>query len=273
MHIGALWIDVQNDFMDNGALPVPGALESAETLGRFITDHGDKISHTMCTLDCHQERHIAHPIMWLDENGRHPDPLTTILSTDYEEGKYRVSCPGAIIDNEVKRTTFKKWAYDYLKAAEVGRSPLTIWNPHCLIGTAGNNLAPVFNEAMRKWGERRLVQYLSKGSHPFTEHYSAFQAEVPIPTAPSTMLDMDTLEAFKKCDMILFGGQELFHCVRWTAEDLMTIVGKDDPNFSKFVLLRDTTNVIPVFEDDANKWLTAMQGKGMRVETTETIFN
>ncbi len=268
MLIGALWIDIQNDFMDTGALPVPGALESAEIMGKFITDYAPRIGWTMVTLDCHQTRHIAHPIMWLDSDGNHPDPLTTILSSDFESGKYRVATPGAVVDN--KGTKLKTWAYHYLKAAETGRSPLTIWNPHCLIGSAGNNLAPGFNEAMRAYEKKRPVQYLSKGSNLYTEHYSAFQAEVIIPSEPSTGLQTELLEPFKQCDLILFGGQELFHCVRWTSEDLMSIVGKDQ--MDKFVLLRDTTNAIPFFQDDADKWLADMTKNGMRVETTETIF-
>jgi len=278
MRIAALWIDIQNDFMDDGALPVPGAYASAERTAKFVKDHGSELDLTVVTLDCHQGLHVAHPIMWVNYEGKHPDPLTTILAKDYEEGKYRLTKPGFIVYAEMdpntqklRPVTMKEWiSTKYLRSVEAGRSPLTIWPPHCLIGGPGNNLSPEFEKAIREYEQRRPVYFLSKGSNICTEHYSAFGAEVPIPNDGATSLNTDVLNLFLNFDMVLFGGQELFHCVRWSAQDLFAQAGGD--TLEKFILLRDTTDVIPVFEDEANKWIAEMQAKGMKVETTETVF-
>lgn len=54
-------IDVQQDFMDNGALGVPGAHGDVERMTRFIYNNMDKISNIAVSIDTHTPHQIFHP--------------------------------------------------------------------------------------------------------------------------------------------------------------------------------------------------------------------
>lgn len=58
-------IDIQNDFMDNGALGVPGAHKDVERTTRFIYDNMDKISNIAISIDTHTP-HTDFPSMLVD---------------------------------------------------------------------------------------------------------------------------------------------------------------------------------------------------------------
>ena len=84
-----LGIDVQQDFMDHGALGVPGAHGDVERMTRFIYDYMEKISNIAVSMDTHTPHQIFHPCWWIDENGEHPAPYTVITLQDLDQGKYR----------------------------------------------------------------------------------------------------------------------------------------------------------------------------------------
>ena len=66
-----LVIDPQHDFCDpDGALFVPGADEDVERLTLFVDRVRDKLEMIHVTLDCHHFIDIAHPIFWLDKDGK-----------------------------------------------------------------------------------------------------------------------------------------------------------------------------------------------------------
>ena len=73
-----LAIDVQKDFMDDGALGVPGANGDVERATRFIYNNMGGISKIMSSLDTHIAHQIFHPCWWVNENGDHPAPYTVI---------------------------------------------------------------------------------------------------------------------------------------------------------------------------------------------------
>src|SRR5690606_33056961 len=56
-----LAIDVQNDFMDDGALGVPGAKEDVKRLIQFVYNHFEDITHITASLDTHKPHQIFHP--------------------------------------------------------------------------------------------------------------------------------------------------------------------------------------------------------------------
>src|ERR1044071_1870136 len=91
-----LIIDPQHDFIDHDlliapALPVPGSTDDMNNLIDLIDFHGDQINRILIPLDQHPPNHIAHAVMWIDQNGQHPDPFTTILASDVEAGRWRAS--------------------------------------------------------------------------------------------------------------------------------------------------------------------------------------
>jgi uncharacterized protein YegL len=62
-------------------------------LGAFITKNKTRINEFHCTLDSHQEVHVAHPIFWLDSKGNHPAPFTLITDDDVRNAKWRCFNP------------------------------------------------------------------------------------------------------------------------------------------------------------------------------------
>jgi len=172
--IELLIIDPQNDFCDpKGSLYVEGANKDMERLAKFIDRVGEKLYDIHVTLDSHRLVDVAHPIFWADSQGNPPEPFTIITFDDVQKGKWKSRNPGY----QVRSTDYVR------KLEENGRYPLCIWPPHCLIGSWGHNVYPVLFEALLKWEEKNFanIDFVTKGSNPFTEHYSAVQADVPDP--------------------------------------------------------------------------------------------
>ena len=132
-----LGIDVQQDFMDYGALGVAGAQKDVERMTRFIYDNMEKISNIAVSMDTHTPHQIFHPCWWIDENGEHPAPYTVITLKDLDEGKWR-----AVINPQASREYVKHLEQDAKKA-------LCIWTYHCMQGTTGaaleNQFANIFS--------------------------------------------------------------------------------------------------------------------------------
>ena len=79
MRIHLVCIDIQRDFMDDGALPVPGAIADAERTAAMIRRLVDKIDDIHLTVDSHHKMDISHPMWWVDEHGNRPEPLTGVV--------------------------------------------------------------------------------------------------------------------------------------------------------------------------------------------------
>ena len=77
-----LAIDVQQDFMEGGALGVPGSGGDVERMTRFLYENMERISNIAVSLDTHTPHQIFHPCWWIDENGNHPAPNTPISLDD-----------------------------------------------------------------------------------------------------------------------------------------------------------------------------------------------
>ena len=267
--IHLLVIDPQNDFMDipNAALPVPGANEDMNRLAEFIDRAGSKIDDIHVTLDSHRQVDIAHPVWWVDNNGNQPDPYTNITADDVRTGKWRTRNPA-----------FNERSLNYVQDLETkGNYALMIWPPHCLIGTSGHNVHGRLNESFQKWSqdEFAMVDYVTKGSNPWTEHYGAMEAEVPDPEDPSTGLNTDFISMLSTADIILIAGEALSHCVKASLDQIATNIG--DEHLNKFHILTDCTSSIPAvpngpdFPTISSAWLNDLEKKGMTL-TTSTEF-
>jgi nicotinamidase-related amidase len=254
-----LVIDPQNDFCDpGGALYVPGAEKDMDRLGRMIRRLKGKLADIHVTLDSHHPVHIANPIFWKDAAGNHPAPFTLISETDVESGRWTAAQPGLY-----------RRARQYVRElARNGRYELTVWPPHCLIGSAGHAVAPTLFDALLEWEERfAVVDYVTKGSNVFTEHYSAVQADVPDPTDVSTQINVDLIRTLEKADVVAIAGEALTHCLANTVTDIANNF-RDDAFVSKLVLLTDASSGIPGFEQYANRFVAEMKRRGMQLSTT-----
>ena len=256
MSLEFLIIDPQNDFSDSSdaALPVTGAGADAERLALLLERLCDRIDNIHVTLDTHQLVDIAHPLFWVDATGQSPSPFTQIGISDIENGIWRTFDPRS-----------QQRARTYIQALhDNGRYQLTIWPPHCLVGTRGHNVMPVVAKALRAWEQTRFsrVNYVNKGQNPWTEHYSAVKADVPDPDDPSTQINRRLIEVLEKADMVALSGQALSHCVANTVRDIADAFSPE--NIHKLVLIEDTCSSVPGFEALGQRFVTDMQKRGMR---------
>ena len=276
-------IDPQNDFCKQGEAPVfdqfwrvtnadkasgtlsiPGADKDMDRLADMIKGNLRQIRTITTTLDSHNDIHIAQPVFTVDSNGNHPNPFTLIENADVKSGKYRGSRPEwtMILDEYTA------------KLEATGKYKLCVWAPHCLIGTKGHAVVDSLNSAFREWSSQRglNINYITKGSNPFTEHYGAVQAEVTRDDDTTTKLNSNLIKLLQNTgsDDILIAGEALSHCVATTIRQVAAEFTPDQ--IKKFVLLEDACSNVPGFEKYGEEFVVEMKAKGMRTSTTKQYF-
>src|SRR5688572_2598972 len=174
-----LVIDAQNDFHDipGAALPVTGATEDTKRIAAFI----EKVNPNaiFSSLDSHYSLDISHPAWWENADGSQVGPFTLITSNDIKNGKYVARIDPAR-------------SLKYVESLEAnGEFSHFIWPEHCLIGSEGQALHPIYFGAIRKWMNKNLkwVNFINKGVNPYTEHFGIFRANVPLSEDPSTQVN------------------------------------------------------------------------------------
>ena len=205
LNVQLVVIDPQNDFVDisGAALPVPGANEDMKRVAKLVERCGRKLSDIHVTLDSHRLVDIAHPAWWVDGRGKNPAPFTLITASDIEKGIWTTRDPA-----------LRAYSLGYAKKLEAtGKYTLCVWPVHCLIGTWGHNVQSDLNASLQKWSAEQfaLADLVTKGSHPYTEHYGALQAEVPDPKDPGTALNTEFLATLAQADVIVLAGEALSH--------------------------------------------------------------
>lgn len=251
-------IDGQNDFCSpNGSLYVPGADKDMDRLAEMILRIGRSLYDIHATLDSHHFVDIAHPIFWIDASGKHPNPFTLISDEDVAKGAWRTTNP-----------QFQARAFEYVKALKAnGRYMLCIWPPHTLIGSWGYGVWPTLFDALLKWETNfAMVDYVTKGSNFWTEHYSAVQADVPDPQDPGTMLNTRLIQTLQDADRILISGEALSHCLRFTVQDIADSFGEE--NIKKMILLEDASSSVQGFEKEGQEFVKTMKTRGMQIART-----
>jgi nicotinamidase-related amidase len=263
MKIDLLVIDPQNDFVLDGApLHVPGAKDDMFRLAAFVKNNKGKISDIHVTLDSHHLLHIAHPLFWKNKDNQHPSPFTVISYKDVESGKWEAADPG-----------LQEYVLEYTaNLNKNGRYVLCIWPPHCLIGSSGHSVVSELFNAFKEWEEQfDVVNFISKGSNIFTEHYSAIKADVPMQDDPSTQMNTRLIDALLKANKVLISGEASSHCVAFTARDIVEAFG-DEKYLQKLVILEDTMSPVPGFENFQADFFKEMKAKNVEFSTTEKYF-
>ncbi len=271
LSVHLILIDPQNDFCDlpGATLPVAGACADMKRIAALIDRVGPKLADIHVTMDSHRLIDIAHPAFWMDQNGRQPGPFTFITDKDIEAGIWTPRNP-----------QFRQRALDYTKALEAtGKYVLCIWPPHCLIGTWGHNIHEDVDESLQRWSAKEfaMVDYVTKGSNPWTEHYGALQAEVPDPSDPGTALNTNFLTMLAEADIVAVAGEASSHCVKNTVLQIAENIGAE--HVAKFHLLTDCMSPVPAipnvvdFPAIAAAWLQEMKSKyGMTLTTSDKFL-
>jgi nicotinamidase/pyrazinamidase len=269
--ISLLVIDPQRDFCGDQpageykpTLGVPGGWADMVRLGTMLDRTYMQIDAIHVTLDSHPLVHIAHPGWWMDAQGSEPGPFTIIKAADVAAGVWTPRNP-----------KLRQYSLDYVRTLEAKKNfDLCIWPVHCQIGMEGSNVQPDLMASLNGWaGKRnRWVNFVTKGSNPMTEHYSAIAAEVPDPRDPQTMLNTRLIDELRKSDIVLIAGEALSHCVRTTVSDIADNIGAE--HVRKLVLLEDCTSAIPAIPGGgpacdypaiAAAFVRDMQARGMHV--------
>lgn len=277
-----LVIDPQNDFCDvpaawrpvdpltgatvNPALPVAGAHADMQRTAAFIRAAGAALDEIVVTLDSHHQVDIAHPTFWKKAgpagapgasgaDGTDVTPFTQITAAQVRAGEFLPRDAAAL-----PRTL------DYLDALEAGgRYVLMVWPVHCEIGTWGHAVHADVRAAYNDWERARLrgVRKVTKGENPWTEHYSAIQAEVPEAADEHTQMNRALLAELDRAGTLLIAGEASSHCVRATTEHIVANLPSGHPE--RVVLLTDCMSPVGGFEAQHHAFLDAMRAKGVRL--------
>jgi len=277
-HITLLIIDPQNDFCDlpeawcgfdplrrvatAPALPVTGAHADMQRLAALIDAGAAGISSIVVTLDSHQRYDIAHPTYWQTGSGEAVSPFTAISAAQVRSGRYQPRDPAVL-----PRTLA------YLDALEqAGRYTLMVWPVHCEIGGWGHNVHPAVKAAYNRWEDQHLdvVHKITKGSNPWTEHYSAVQAEVPDPADEDTHLNRALIAQLDQADWIVIAGEASSHCVKASTEHIAQHL--PSRQLGKLLLVTDAMSPVTGFEAQAHSFLSDMQRQGARLITCAEVL-
>lgn len=280
-NIQLLVIDPQNDFCDLPAawlptdaltgqrtapsLPVPGAHADLQRVARFIRSQGRLLDAITLTLDSHQRFDIAHPGFWQQADGHAVGPFTPITAAQVRVGAFAPRNPAHL-----------PGTLQYLDTLEAqGRYTLMVWPVHCEIGSWGHGVHTDVLAACGDWQlqRQRAVHHVFKGTNPWTEHYSAIEAEVPDAADASTALNTALLQSLGQADVLLIAGQASSHCVRSTTEHIAQHLPRLLPGWqaSRIVLLTDGMSPVAGFEAQHQAFLDGMRAAGAQLATMNEI--
>jgi len=255
--LGLIAIDVQNTFcipgfeLFVGGRSGLGAVEDNRRLCEFIYRNLGVITQITATLDTHTAMQIFHPLFLIDEQGRHPQPLTLISYQDLLDGRWQFNpaiAPSLKIDPQYGQEHLLHYAWE-LKERQ--KYDLTIWPYHVMLGSIGHALAPAVEEAIFFHTVARYSQadFEIKGSNPLTEHYSAIGPEVLDGPSGEIIAEKDSkfVHKLQELDAIAIAGQAKSHCVAWTIADLLNdILAYDEKLVEKVYLLEDCTSPVVI---------------------------
>lgn len=266
-----LLIDPQNDFCDLPAtycatgrkpsLPVPGAHADMQRVAAWLRANGSCIDHITVTLDSHQWFDIAHPAFWCQGTGEDVPAFTAITAAQVRSGVFLPRQPEHLVR-----------ALAYLDALEArGRYTLMVWPVHCEIGSWGHGVHADILAACADWQvqHQRAVFNVFKGTNPWTEHYSALEAEVPDAAAPETCLNHQLLQTLLQAQQLIVAGQASSHCVRSTVEHLLEYAPAGFA--SRITLLTDGMSPVHGFTAAHDAFLQRLHAAGAQLANTADL--
>lgn len=257
--IHLLGIDWNKDFCFPGA-PLyvggrsgDGAVKDTARFASFVYRNLDIITDYTNTMDTHFAFQIFFSTFWVNTDGQHPPAMVTQIPVeDVESGKWQPNpvmawwlCNGDYV-------WLSQQVLHYCKELKkAGKYTLTIWNPHCILGSDGHALVGVIHEAQMFLsfvrGSQSNIEV--KGGHPLTENYSVLRPEV-LTRFDGAALVQKNVKFIKKLltsDMVIIGGEADSHCVASTIDDLLNEILALDPKLAKKVyILEDCMSSVVV---------------------------
>lgn len=283
--IALVLIDVQNTFcLPDFELFVAGrsgrgAVEDNIRLCRFIYHNLHRITHIAATMDTHLPMQIFHAPFLVDAEGKHPAPYTMIRAEDVAAGRWRFNphlAPVLGLSPEEGQAHLEHYVRTL---AQKGKYQHTIWPFHAMLGGIGHALVPAVEEAIFFHSIARYAQpqFILKGNHPLTEHYSALGPEVNQDPQGRTLVppNDDLLRLVEDYDAVIITGQAKSHCVAWTVNDLLDALEARGQGHlaQRIYLLEDTTSPVVVpgadFTEAADQAYARFAQRGAHRVTTD----
>jgi nicotinamidase-related amidase len=161
----------------------------------------------------------------------------------------------------------------YLDELEArGRYTLMVWPVHCEIGSWGHNVHADVRAAYNQWEEQhlRMVEIVTKGENPWTEHYSAVMAEVPDALDAHTQLNEGLIQQLDRADAIFVAGEASSHCVKATTEHI--VANLPGGRLQRITLITDCMSPVAGFAAAHDAFLGDMRGRGVRLATAAEVL-
>lgn len=234
-----LCIDIQNSFMENGELGVPGSHQDVINLTDWIYNNMEAITQITVSIDTHNPFQIFHRCWWIDQSGDNPPAFTPITMQDLNQGAWKpvVNPIGSI---------------NYVENLEkLGKKTLVVWPYHCLQGTFGQALEGQFSNMVyyQSVSRNSIVDRMVKGSDPMTEMYGIFKAEYD----PKNRVNLAFLNKIERFDKIVIAGEAKSHCVLESIKQILDHYKNDLRTTQKIYILEDCMSNIQGFEDETER--------------------
>lgn len=259
-----LLVDIQVDFVHpEGSLAVPGAVEDTRRTVEWLYNNLAEVTTIGATLDTHIPGQIFYPQWWVNADGEHPAPYTQITLQDVSDGRW----------NPIEEP---EWSLEYLRQLEErAKKTLVIWPYHTMLGTRGHMMMPALYEALvyHAAAHNTRPNFILKGMIPKTEHYSAMETEVKVPSDPSSALNTSLLEDLATYDRIVVVGQAKSHCVLETVNSMARYYTTHHPNvLERITLFSDCMSSVQHpevdFEAIAQSAFQGLMARGIQVNTS-----
>ena len=286
--IALVVVDVQNTFCTPGfelfvaGRSGTGALDDSRRLCEFVYRNLASLTQIFPTLDTHGALQIFHPVMLVDEEGRHPDPFTLVSAEDVAQGRWRIdpaTAEGLGLDVDYAQAHLRYYTEELERG---GKYNLTVWPFHAMRGGIGYALVSAVEEAIffHTIARRAPAEFQPKGDNPLTEHYSLLGPEVEVDQEgePLGRRNQPLVEELLRFDAVVIAGQAKSHCVAWTISDLLADENVQERRLEeKVYLLEDCTSPVVVpgavdYTDDANAAFARFAESGAHiVRSTEPM--
>lgn len=232
-----------------------------QRVATWLRAHAARIDNITVTLDSHQVFDIAHPAFWQQADGSSVSPFTPITAAQVRSGAF-----------QPRKAEHLARALAYIDALQArGRYTLMVWPVHCEIGSWGHGVHADVLAACGNWQrlQQRAVLNVFKGMNPWTEHYSALEAEVPDAQAPETCLNESLLHTLLQSQRLVVAGEASSHCVRSTVEHLLEHAPASFAQ--RVVLLTDGMSPVAGFDAQHHDFLQRMQAAGVQLSDTRSL--
>lgn len=254
-----LIIDPQNDFCDipGAALPVVGANADMVRLAAFMARNVQAIHGITVTLDSHASVGVERTTFWCTGDGKDLAPFTRI---SYQDVANKVYMP-----RNAQYTARVLVMLEQMKAQSM--ADLVVWPVHCVTGSWGQGVHADVMQQLNAWemAQQKPVRKVSKGEHILTEHFGAFEAQVPDPQVASTCFNTDLARAMTgDVDLLLIAGEASSHCVAASVDQLLAYLRQSSAASPQIILLGDCMSAVAGFASQADAFFARAEAAGAR---------